>query len=59
VLTTISGEYVKISWDTPDARGSPLLGYLIYIRKSDGTTFDIDNTDCDGSQPAILAAAEC
>jgi hypothetical protein len=60
VQTTIAGDNVLISWDTPNARGSPLLGYLIYIRKSDGTTFDHDTTNCDGLTDAqILTDASC
>lgn len=59
IATTISGDNVMISWDVPNDRGSPLLSYIVYIRKSDGTTFDIDMTNCDGSDPTILANAEC
>lgn len=56
--TTIAAEYVQISWNVPDDRGSALLGYTIYIRKSDGT-FDIDVTDCNGATQEILDAASC
>lgn len=57
--TAISGSNVQVSWTAPAANGSPILGYLVYIRQSDLTTFSIDYANCDGSASAILAAATC
>ena len=59
LTTTIDNDNVLISWSIPDDRGSPLLGYTIYIRQSDSVSFAIDITDCDGSQQAILDSASC
>jgi hypothetical protein len=32
---------------------------MIYIRKSDGTSFSISATSCDGSKAAIIASTSC
>ena len=57
--TTISGSNVIVNWSAPTNNGSPILGYLILIRQSDLTTFSADQTNCDGSQQAIIDATEC
>ncbi len=59
--TTISATNVtlSISWTAPNAQGSPILGYMIYIRTSDGVTFTSDQTNCNGANSVILANAQC
>lgn len=47
--TTVNGNNVDISWTEPESSGSPITAYTITIRQSDGITFTVDSTDCDGS----------
>ena len=37
--TVVSTTHVTINWTAPDARGSPILGYHIYILTSDKVTY--------------------
>ena len=48
-----------IDWTEPEDNGSPILGYEIYIRQSDGVTFSQELTHCDGSDSALILATEC
>jgi hypothetical protein len=50
---------VVVTWTAPNSNGSPILGYRIYIRKSDLTTYQLETTSCDGSDAAIISAAQC
>jgi hypothetical protein len=55
-----TGQNVVISWTAPDPRGWAILGYRIYIRQSDSTTYSINLASCDGTTDAnILANAKC
>ena len=57
--TSISDSDVTITWSTPYNGGQNILSYRIEILKSDLTTYTTDLTDCDGSDPAIVAATSC
>lgn len=57
--TTVSGSNVVISWAAPNNNGSPIVGYVIQIRQSDGVTFSVDITSCDGSKSTIREATSC
>ena len=48
-MTTWSPDDVIITWSAPDNGGSPILGYVVYIRQSDGSTFTTDSVNCDAS----------
>jgi len=57
--TTVNGNNVDITWTEPGTGGSPITAYEITIRQSDGTTFTVDSTNCDGSGSTILNARLC
>ena len=38
-ITAISGTDVTITWAAPADGGSPIIGYTVFIRESDGFTF--------------------
>jgi hypothetical protein len=48
-VTSLDGDNVIVTWVEPINAGLPILGYRIYLRKSDGT-FNIDFTYCDGEE---------
>lgn len=50
---------VYVDWQAPNNRGSEILGYRIYFRKSDNTTFSTEMNDCDGSIGDNKANTEC
>lgn len=50
---------MKVSWTAPDNAGSAILGYRVYIREYDNTTYDLELTSCNGANTAIRDAAEC
>lgn len=50
---------VVIEWVEPAANGSPLLGYRIEIRQSDGVTFSEELTNCDGTVYAVKTNTAC
>lgn len=54
-----SADTVIVDWIAPDARGSPITSYTIYLREVDGTTYSLELTDCDGTQQAIMDATSC
>lgn len=39
--------------------GSPIKAYKIFIQESDGVSYSMDSTNCDGSHPTILAQKYC
>jgi hypothetical protein len=51
-------DLVIVRWQEPFNRGSPLLGYYVYIQEEDGT-FALETANCDGSDPTIMANLEC
>jgi hypothetical protein len=57
--TAVQDSSVLVDWSAPNEQGSPIIGYQIWIRKSDGTTFAIDSTSCDGAEAAIVASTSC
>jgi hypothetical protein len=54
--TTQNGVNVDIAWTAPFDGGSALTTYTITIRQSDGSTFTVDSTNCDGSD---VSATTC
>jgi hypothetical protein len=49
---------VLISWSYPIDNGSPVTGYIIYLRQSDNSTYTV-NSNCDGSTSEIKLARSC
>jgi hypothetical protein len=43
---------LDIAWTAPFNGGSALSSYTITIRQSDGLTYSVDSTNCDGSDPS-------
>ena len=47
VPTTVwSPDDVIVNWITPDNGGSPITGYIVTIRQSDGVTFTSETSNC-------------
>ena len=44
--TTFDRTVVKVDWIEPFDQGSPITGYRILVRKSDGVSYAEDLTDC-------------
>lgn len=57
--TTINGPVVDIDWSAPYENGSAITGYIITIRKDDGSTFETEITSCDGANPTIVTQTSC
>lgn len=58
--TTFNRETVQIDWIEPDSGGSAILGYRIYIRESDESTYSLELDDCDGSSSqTIIDSQQC
>jgi hypothetical protein len=57
--TTVNGPVVDIDFEAPFDNGSPIIGYIITIRKSDNSTFETETTSCDGANPTITAQTIC
>jgi hypothetical protein len=58
-VTTFNRDTVKVEWTEPFDQGSPVTGYKIYFRESDGTAYSLELHDCDGQDPTIFAAKSC
>jgi len=44
----------------PDAGGSPIKGYRIFVRQNDGVTFTLELDDCDGTtSQTIISETQC
>jgi hypothetical protein len=52
--STVFENQVLIDWSAPSDQGTPIQGYNIYFKKSDGT-FATELGDCDGSSEAVIA----
>ena len=57
--TTVSGRFVDIAWQMPFDGSSPILGYRVEIRQSDGITFTEEPLSCNGYDSAIKLALKC
>jgi hypothetical protein len=59
-VTSISGLNVKIAWDPVSYNGSPIQGYLIYIKEHETQNYYIDSTNCNGVEDAdVISKREC
>jgi len=58
--TTFQRETVLIDWVAPDAGGSPIKGYRIFVRQNDGVTFTLELDNCDGTtSQTIISDTQC
>lgn len=55
VTTTNLNELVVFDWNEPVPNGSPITGYKVFIRESDGTTFTEENVQCIGNDATVMA----
>lgn len=58
-ITSVSGSNVVISWVAPYNGATPITSYTITIRQSDTLTYSTQLTNCNGADPAIVAATTC
>ena len=49
---------MQIDWTEPFTGGSPVVGYRIYIRQSDGVTYSLELNDCDGASSQVIIDAQ-
>jgi hypothetical protein len=47
--TVFQPDSVTITWKTPNDGGSPITGFTVSIRESDGESFTVDAAYCDVS----------
>jgi hypothetical protein len=57
--TQFSGTDVIVSWSEPSNGGSQITAYTIDFEYSDGVTYGVELTDCDGADSTILSARSC
>jgi hypothetical protein len=57
--TAMSGTNVIISWTLPLENGSSVSSYTVTIRQSDGSTYSIESTYCNGSSSSVVTARSC
>ena len=50
---------VTFTWYAPNNCGSLITAYKVQIRQGDGFTYSTETVNCDGSNPAIVAATSC
>jgi len=55
----ISGDSVIITWNEPENQGSAITEYKVYIRQSDGVTYSMDLTSCDGRIATVINTRSC
>jgi len=58
-VTTRSESEVILKWDAPWNGGSDILSYTVSFMHSDGQTFTVDTSMCDGSLTEIIASRTC
>ena len=58
-ITAINSDLVTITWTIPFDGSTPVTGYIIKIRQSDGITFTEDITDCNGLESQIITSMSC
>lgn len=49
-----NGEQVIIVWTAPSDNGASISSYTIQIQQSDGVSYSLDTTNCDGTQATIV-----
>lgn len=54
VETTLLGVDLRIDWNAPNSGSLEIIGYLVEILTSDGSTYAQADT-CDGSDPYIMS----
>ena len=52
-VTSVSADKAIITWTAPYDNGTPIKGYIVYIRKAD-LTYVFDNSVCDGTTSAVV-----
>lgn len=48
-VTAVDGTDVDITWTAPGSGGSEILGYRVYIRTYDLTSYTLDLDNCNGA----------
>ncbi len=51
ITMTIQNLNVKVAWDLPFANYLPIDAYRIYVRDTTGNSYNLEDTNCDGSKP--------
>ncbi len=61
VVTSYSADNfgITITWDPYVDNGDAVDKAAIYIQESDGTTYALDQTDCDGNQTTVYSTRTC
>ena len=49
----LSSGNLIVDWEAPHDGSDALLSYLVEIANGDNTSFFVDSTDCDGSDPSV------
>lgn len=57
-FTTVVGANAIFNWTKPAENGTPIIGYYVYIRRSD-LTFVIDTAICNGFNATVVQNTQC
>ncbi len=56
-MTSVVGDNAVIDWVAPDANGSPITSYDIYVKTSTGSF--LADAHCDGTAPTVVRDKQC
>jgi hypothetical protein len=56
-VTSVVGDNAVIDWVAPDANGSPITSYDIYVKTSTGSF--LADAHCDGTAPTVVRDKQC
>lgn len=59
ILTSISGNQMKVQWTLPSDNGSPITAYRVFIQEINSGTFTEETVDCVGTDSIVIANAFC
>ena len=56
--TTVLNSNVIFDWDAPDANGTPITEYKVYIRKAD-LQYNLQYDLCNGKSSTVVQNTQC
>lgn len=57
VVTSVNLTSILVTWTLPYNGGSPIIGYSVMIRTSDGLTYSADTSNCNSVSVATTLSA--
>lgn len=59
VQTTLISEEVKVEWNLASDNGSPITSYSIYIKVHNSEIYELESTDCIGTNVNVISNMYC